>query len=646
MRDAYQFGEIFIGGIAMDCSPDVDRGFRIKLSSSRWAKCQLFSFLSLLSIVFANGIQAATIRVPESSATIQGAINVASNGDTVLVAPGTYFENINFQGKSITVQSEQGPDLTIIDGSDGSESVVTLSSGVLSGFTITNGHASFGGGISVGVGSPRIENNIIVNNVACGGAGILIAGNRLATSDGPAIVGNEIKGNSIAACDITYGGAGIFVHDASGVLIDSNRIIGNSASQTDDGGGMLIFGQSHLTITNNIISGNFAGAGGGILIHSTTFSRTRIDQNLIVGNQANLGGAIIAAGLTGERLINNTIVNNDTAQGAGVFLATSSSFDGSSVKNNIIVAEQNQTAVDCSIATFASIEFAFNNVFSPQGSAYGPSCGLLDLTENISANPNFADESVGNYQLRLGSPSIDAGTNLVQGLPATDLNGDPRVVDGDADGVAVIDMGAFEYNGRPIAYAGPDQTVACGSDCSADVTLDGRESYDPDGSPLDFQWTGPFGTASGPTPVVSLPQGQHVITLMVTDLSGYSSSDTLVITVVDTTSPTIASIEATPNVLLQANHQMVPVTVVVAVNDNCDSPVCQVISVTSDEPIDGLGDGDTTPDWEITGNLTVDLRAERSAHGTGRLYTITVQCSDSSGNLSTRTVTVNVPRNN
>ena len=81
------------------------------------------------------------------------------------------------------------------------------------------------------------------------------------------------------------------------------------------------------------------------------------------------------------------------------------------------------------------------------------------------------------------------------------------------------------------------------------------------------------------------------------------------------------------------------------VTDNCDSSVmCRIISVTSNEPIKGLGDGDKSPDWVITGNLTVDLRAERSAKGTGRWYTITVECTDSSGNRSTNYVQVSVPR--
>jgi hypothetical protein len=65
--------------------------------------------------------------------------------------------------------------------------------------------------------------------------------------------------------------------------------------------------------------------------------------------------------------------------------------------------------------------------------------------------------------------------------------------------------------------------------------------------------------------------------------------------------------------------------------------------VTSSEPANGTGDGNTSSDWEITGPLTVDLRAERAGTGSGRIYTITVECRDASGNVSTGTVQVTVP---
>ncbi len=200
-------------------------------------------------------------------------------------------------------------------------------------------------------------------------------------------------------------------------------------------------------------------------------------------------------------------------------------------------------------------------------------------------------------------------------------------------------------NQSPIANAGPDRTVECTSPSGANVMLDGTASSDPDGDTLTFTWTGPFGTADGPKPTVTLPLGTHTITLAVDDGKGGTASDTVSVKVVDTTPPNIASVTANPNVLWSPNHQMMSATVAASASDICSAePVCQITSVSSNEPINGLGDGDQEPDWEITGNLTVNLRGERSGTGNGRAYTITVGCTDASGNSPAQTVTVTVPR--
>ncbi|MDI6752088.1 MAG: hypothetical protein QME07_04430, partial [bacterium] len=122
-----------------------------------------------------------------------------------------------------------------------------------------------------------------------------------------------------------------------------------------------------------------------------------------------------------------------------------------------------------------------------------------------------------------------------------------------------------------------------------------------------------------------------------------SSNCSFKVTVVDTTPPVI-SLVINPNTLWPPNHKMVKVTTVSA-TDICDANPTVVISVTSNEPIDGLGDGDTAPDWQIDPDGTVWLRAERSGTGTGRIYTITVTATDASGKVATATGTVSVPHN-
>src|SRR5213592_2934775 len=120
--------------------------------------------------------RAANINVPASQPTIQAAINAASNGDTVLVAPGTYYENINFMGKAIAVTSSGGPAVTTING-NAAGSVATFDtsegrSSVLSGFTITNGQPTGfpswdGGGIYISYASPTVSRNVITQNGPC-----------------------------------------------------------------------------------------------------------------------------------------------------------------------------------------------------------------------------------------------------------------------------------------------------------------------------------------------------------------------------------------------------------------------------------------------------------------------------------------------
>jgi hypothetical protein len=134
------------------------------------------------------------------------------------------------------------------------------------------------------------------------------------------------------------------------------------------------------------------------------------------------------------------------------------------------------------------------------------------------------------------------------------------------------------------------------------------------------------------------------VALTVTDNKAASSQCQATVTVADTTPPSIASATATPSVLWPPNHQMVPVTLSVVVSDNCAATAaCQIVSVSSNEPPEGLGDGDMAPDWVITGKLAVGLRAERSGTGNGRVYTIMVRCTDAAGNSSSKTVTVSVP---
>ncbi len=112
----------------------------------------------------------------------------------------------------------------------------------------------------------------------------------------------------------------------------------------------------------------------------------------------------------------------------------------------------------------------------------------------------------------------------------------------------------------------------------------------------------------------------------------------------DTTPPTFTSLTPSTAVLWPPNHQMVEITLTAETSDNVGVVSTKILSATSSEADNGLGDGDTAGDIEITGDLTLSLRAERSGKGSGRTYTITVETADAAGNTAQKTTTVSVPK--
>ena len=413
---------------------------------------------------------ATTIHVPADKPTIQAAIDGAANGDTVLVSDGTYTENIDFKGKAITVKSVNGPATTIIDGG-GLDIVVKFvtqetSSSVLAGFTIRNGRPSAtnfydGGGIAIASSSPTIQNNIITANFGCTGVGIGVS------FGSPLIQGNTITNNQQSGCTGGTGGGGILIGGASQPQIIGNTISNNSTGS--DGGGISLFAAGNPIIRGNTIIGNTSGGqGGGISMGNQ--SDAIVTDNVIKGNTALKGGGIatlVPSGANGPAVVNNTFSANSAPQG-GSQLYFSGFPNQTQFLNNIFVGTASQIAVDCDTTySTQSPVFHFNDVFNPSGTTFAGSCSSSSGNNgNISADPLFVNPAASDFHLQATSPAIDAGSNTAPSLPTQDIAGNPRILDGNGDCVATVDMGAYEFARPsvltvvPVNLAFADQIVA------------------------------------------------------------------------------------------------------------------------------------------------------------------------------------------
>ena len=104
-----------------------------------------------------------------------------------------------------------------------------------------------------------------------------------------------------------------------------------------------------------------------------------------------------------------------------------------------------------------------------------------------------------------------------------------------------------------------------------------------------------------------------------------------------------SALAASPTELKTPNHKMAPISLSPTLGGVCGTATCRVVAVTSNEPANGTGDGDTSPDWSFGSGLSMSVRSERDGTGSGRVYTITVECTDDGGGVQRRTVTVSVP---
>jgi len=299
---------------------------------------------------------------------------------------------------------------------------------------------------------------------------------------------------------------------------------------------------------------------------------------------------------------------------------------------------------------------------------YGSAAGFTNLTGPASAmhihgpaGPGTNAPPIVDLMPYLFTPGNPAEGGLIYGQISVTTN---EVADLLADlyyiNIHTTNNPAGEIRGQLIAQLNRPPVIACPApvtvECGSLTTVTNQVS-DPNGDALVVVWTVngtaiqtnelAAGTTKAPADVLfpaEFPLGTNNVAVTVTDSGGSNATCSTTVTVVDTIPPVITKVTASPNWIWPPNHKMVPVRVEAKVTDVCGPTSWKIISITSNQAASAKGSGKTSPDWEITGPHTANLRAERSGKEDTRIYTITVQAKDQSGNLSkTKTVKVTVP---
>jgi len=408
-----------------------------------------------------------------AATNIQQAVDAASAGDEVVVTNGVYATGGRAAGtnallnrvavdKPLTLRSVNGPQLTIIQGHQVTGTIndagairgVYMADGArLSGFTVTNGATlatwnawegrpeHSGGGVYCDSTNAVLTNCLIIGNSASGSGGGARGGSLYSctlTNNSSEWFGGGASGATLYSCLLTGNSASVAGGGANGGALHDCTLTANSAEQ---GGGAAVSILYDCLITANSASLYGGGAVGGNLFNCR-----------LTGNSADMNGGGVRNGV-----LYNCVLAANRAENGSAACGTYDWGGDACVLYNCTLVNNEAAASGCAVARLVGPrgDCRLYNciIYGNRGANHSDSASIeYSCTTplpgglgNIDADPRFLDAAGGDFRLRPDSPCIDAGTNLTEFI-STDILGLPRPLDGNGDGLARFDMGAYEFN--------------------------------------------------------------------------------------------------------------------------------------------------------------------------------------------------------